>query len=130
MYRDEKKVKKIPPAELHDEHNRITDPLMLITLSISIFKEEIKNITSCLENFINIHILLKIIRKKIILEIVDLSNYILYWENILITDSNMSIKSYDQIQYNIDFIILRRSGKNIRTANTCKRHLMADQNFS
>ena len=130
MYRDEKKVKKIPPAELHDEHNRITDPLMLITLSISIFKEEIKNITSCLENFINIHILLKIIRKKIILEIVDLSNYILYWENILITDSNMLIKSYDQIAHNIDFIILRRSGKNIRTANTCKRHLMTDQNFS
>ena len=130
MYRDERKVKKIPPAELHDEHNRITDPLMLITLSISIFKEEINNITSCLENFRNIHILLKIIRKKIILEIVDLSNYMLYWENILITYSNMSIKSFDKIQYNIDFIILRRSGKNIRIGNTCKRHLMADQNFS
>ena len=130
MYRDERKVKKIPPAELHDEHNMITDPLMLITLLISIFKEEINNITSCLENFRNIHILLKIIRKKITLEIVDLSNYMLYWENILITYSNMSIKSFDKIQYNIDFIILRHSGKNIRIANTCKRHLMADQNFS
>jgi hypothetical protein len=130
VYRDERKVKKIPPAELHDEHNRITDPLMLITLSISIFKEEINNITSCLENFRNIHILLKIIRKKIILEIVDLSNYMLYWENILIIYSNMSIKSFYKIQYNIDLIILRRSGKNIRIANTCKMHLMADQNFS
>ena len=108
----------------------LQNPLMLITLSISIFKEEINNITSCLENFRNIHILLKIIRKKIILEIVDLSNYMLYWENILITYSNMSIKSFDKIQYNIDFIILRRSGKNIRIGNTCKRHLMADQNFS
>jgi hypothetical protein len=119
VYRDERKVKKIPPAELHDEHNRITDPLMLITLSILISKEESNNITFCLENFRNIDSLLKIIRKKIIIKIVNLS--MLYWENILITYSNMSIKSFDKIQYNIDFIILRRSGRNIRIANTCKR---------
>ena len=128
MYRDERKVKKIPPAELHDEHNRITDPLMLITLSILISKEESNNITFCLENFRNIDSLLKIIRKKIIIKIVNLS--MLYWENRLITYSNISIKSFDKIQYYIDFIILRRSGKNIRIGNTCKRHLMADQNFS
>ena len=110
---------KIAPAVLHDEHNRITDPLMLITLSILIFKEESNNITFCLENFRNIDSLLKIIRKKIIIKIVDLS--MLYWENRLITYSNISIKSFDKIQYYIDFIILRRSGRNIRIANTCKR---------
>ena len=48
MYRDERKVIKIAPAVLHDEHNRITDPLMLITLAILIFKEETNNITSFL----------------------------------------------------------------------------------
>ena len=110
---------KIAPAVLHDEHNRITDPLMLITLSILISKEESNNITFCLENFRNIDSLLKIIRKKIIIKIVNLS--MLYWENRLITYSNISIKSFDKIQYYIDFIILRRSGRNIRIANTCKR---------
>ena len=94
---------------------------MLITLSILISKEETNNITFCLENFRNIDSLLKIIRKKIIIKIVDLSSYMLYWENRLITYSNMSIKSFDKIQYYIDFIILRRSGRNIRIANTCKR---------
>jgi len=110
---------KIPPTVLHDEHNRITDPLMLITLSILISKEESNNITFCLENFRNIDSLLKIIRKKIIIKIVNLS--MLYWENRLITYSNISIKSFDKIQYYIDFIILRRSGRNIRIASTCKR---------
>ena len=119
MYRDERKVMKIAPAVLHDEHNRITDPLMLITLSILISKEESNNITFCLENFRNIDSLLKIIRKKIIIKIVNLS--MLYWENRLITYSNISIKSFDKIQYYIDFIILRRSGRNIRIAMTCKR---------
>jgi hypothetical protein len=33
----------------------------------------------------------------------------------------MSIKSFDKIKYNIDFIILRRTGKNIRIANICKK---------
>ena len=110
---------KIAPTALHDEHNRITDPLMLITLSILISKEESNNITFCLENFRNIDSLLKIIRKKIIIKIVNLS--MLYWENRLITYSNISIKSFDKIQYYIDFIILRRSGRNIRIAITCKR---------
>ncbi|HEY6588142.1 MAG TPA: hypothetical protein VIY98_07605 [Nitrososphaeraceae archaeon] len=119
MYRDERKVMKIAPAALHDEHNRITDPLMLITLSILISKEESNNITFCLENFRNIDSLLKIIRKKIIIKIVNLS--MLYWENRLITYSNISIKSFDKIQYYIDFIILSRSGRNIRIAITCKR---------
>ena len=45
----------------------------------------------------------------------------LYWENRLITYSNISIKSFDKIQYYIDFIILRRSGRNKRIAITCKR---------
>ena len=112
---------KIAPAVLHDEHNRITDPLMLITLSILICKEETNNITFCLENFRNIDSLLQIIRKKIIIKIVDLSSYMLYWENRLITYSNMSIKSFDKIQYYIDFIILIRSERSIRIANTCKR---------
>ena len=39
---------KIPPTVLHDEHNRIPDPLMLITLSILISKEESNNITFCI----------------------------------------------------------------------------------
>ncbi len=108
---------KIAPAVLHNEHNRITDPLMLITLSILICKEETNNITFCLENFRNIDSLLQIIRKKI----VDLSSYMLYWENRLITYSNMAIKSFDKIQYYIDFIILIRSVRSIRIANTCKR---------
>jgi len=117
VYRDERKVMKIAPAVLHNEHNRITDPLMLITLSILICKEETNNITFCLENFRNIDSLLQIIRKKI----VDLSSYMLYWENRLITYSNMAIKSFDKIQYYIDFIILIRSERSIRIGNTCKR---------
>ena len=121
MCRDERKVIKIVLAVLHDEHNRITNPLMLITLSMSVSKEETNNITSCLENFRNIHSLLKIIRKKIIIKIVDLSSYMLYWENRLIAYSNMSIKSFDKIQYYIDFIISRSSGRKRRIASTCKR---------
>lgn len=121
MYRDDIKIIKIAPAILHDEHNNITDPLMLITLSVLISKEEPNNITSCLENFRNIYSLLKIIRKKIIIKIVDLCSYMLYWENRLIAYSNMSIKSFDKIQYYIDFNILRRSGRNIRISSTCKR---------
>ncbi|MGI0051186.1 MAG: hypothetical protein ACRD8K_05560 [Nitrososphaeraceae archaeon] len=121
MYRDDRKIIKIAPAILHDEHNRITDPLMLITLSVLKSKEEPNNITSCLENFRNIHRLLKTIRKKITIKIIDVSNYMLYWENRLIAYSNMSIKSFDKIQCYIDFIILRRSGRNIRIASTCKR---------
>jgi hypothetical protein len=117
VYRDERKVMKIAPAVLHNEHNRITDPLMLITLSILICKEETNNITFCLENFRKIDSLLQIIRKKI----VDLSSYMLYWENRLITYSNMAIKSFDKIQYYIDFIILIRSERSIKIANTCKR---------
>ncbi|HYJ03291.1 MAG TPA: hypothetical protein VEW92_13860 [Nitrososphaeraceae archaeon] len=117
MYRDERKVMKIAPAVLHNEHNRITDPLVLITLSILICKEETNNITLCLKNFRNIDSLLQIIRKKI----VDLSSYMLYWENRLITYSNMAIKSFDKIQYYIDFIILIRSERSIRIGNTCKR---------
>ena len=120
MYRDERKIIKIVPAVLHDEHNRITDPLMLIPLSMLISKKETNNITSCLKNFRNIHSLLKIIRKKIIIKIIDLSNYMLYWENRLIAYSNMSIKSFDKIQSYIDFNILRRSGRNIRILSTCK----------
>jgi hypothetical protein len=121
VYRDERKVMKIAPAALHDEHNRITDPLMLITLSILISKEESNNITFCLENFRNIDSLLQIIRKKIIKKIVDLSSYMLYRENRLITYNNMAIKSFDKIQYYIDFIILISSERSIRIANTCKR---------
>jgi len=127
VYRDERKIIKIVPAVLYDEHNRITDPLMLITLSISIFKEEINNITSCLENFRNKHILLKIIRKKIIINIVDLS--MLYLVNKLITYSNISIISFNKIHYYIDYIIFRRSGRNIRIANTCKREFDGGSNF-
>ena len=127
MYRDERKVLKIPPAVLYDEHTRITDPLMLITLSILISKEETNNLIFCLENCRNIDNLLKIIRKKIILKIVYLS--MLYWENRIITYSNISIKSFDKIQYYNDYIIFRSSGKNIRIANTCKRAFVGDSNF-
>ena len=127
MNRDERKVMKIPPTVLHDEHNRITDPLMLITLSILISKEESNNITFCLEKFRNIDNLLKIIRKKIIINIVDLS--MLYLENKLITYSNISIISFNKIHYYIDYIIFRRSGRNIRIANTCKREFDGGSNF-
>jgi hypothetical protein len=121
LCRDERKIVKIVLAVLYDEHNRNTDPLMLITLSMLVSKEETNNITSCLENFRNIHSLLKIIRKKIIIKIVDLSSYMLYWENRLIAYSYMSIKSFDKIQYYIDFIISRSSERKRRIASTCKR---------
>jgi hypothetical protein len=120
VYRDDIKIIKIAPAILHDEHNNITDPLMLITLFVLISKEELNNITSCLENFRNIHSLLKIIKKKIIIKIVDLCSYMIYWENRLVAYSNMSIKSFDKIQYYIDFNIIRCSGRNIRISSTCK----------
>ena len=94
---------------------------MLIPLSMLISKKETNNITSCLKNFRNIHSLLKIIRKKIIIKIVDLSSYMLYWENRLIAYSYMSIKSFDKIQYYIDFIISRSSERKRRIASTCKR---------
>jgi len=129
VYRDDIKILKIAPAILHDEHNRIKDPLMLITLSVLISKEEPNNITSCLVNFRNIHMLLKIIRKKTVIKIVDLSSYMLYWENRLIAYSNISIKIFDRIQYYIDFNILRRSGRNIRISNTCKRAFHGGSKF-
>jgi hypothetical protein len=129
VYRDKRKVMKKAPALLHDEHNRITDPLMLITLSILISKEEANTITFYLENFRKLDSLLKIISKKIIIKIVDLSSYILYWENRLITYCNMSIKSFDKIQYYIDFIIFRHSGRNIRITNTCKREFDGGSKF-
>ena len=103
MYRNESKVLKIPPAVLHDEHNRITNPLMPMTLSILIWKEESNNLTFCLENCRNIDYLLKIIRKKIIIKIVYLN--MLYWQNRLITYSNI-IKSFEKIQYYNDYIFL------------------------
>ncbi len=112
---------KLALTVLHNEHDRITDPLMLITLYILISKEETNNITFCLENFRNRNSLIQIIRKKIIKNIVNLCSYMLYWGNRLRTYSNMAIKSFDKIQYYIDFIILIRSVRSIRIANTCKR---------
>ena len=112
---------KLALTVLHNEHDRITDPLMLITLYILISKEETNNITFCLENFRNRNSLIQIIRKKIIKNILNLCSYMLYWENRLRTYSNMAIKSFDKIQYYIDFIILSRSGRNIRIAITYKR---------
>ena len=120
MYRDERKVMKLALTVLHNEHDRITDPLMLITLYILISKEETNNITFCLENFRNRNSLIQILRKKIIKNILNLCSYMLYWENRLRTYSNMAIKSFDKIQYYIDFIILRSSERSIRIANTCK----------
>ena len=61
---------KLALTVLHNEHDRITDPLMLITLYILISKEETNNITFCLENFRNRNSLIQIIRKKIIKNIV------------------------------------------------------------
>jgi len=112
---------KLALTVLHNEHDRITDPLMLITLYILISKEETNNITFCLENFRNRNSLIQIIRKKIIKNILNLCSYMLYWENRLRTYSNMAIKSFDKIQYYIDFIILRSSERSIRIPNTCNR---------
>jgi hypothetical protein len=117
VYRDERKVIKKAPVVLLNEHNRITDPLILISLSILVFKEETNNITYCLKNFRNIDRLLQIIRIKI----VHLSSYLLYWKNRLITSDNISINSFDKIQYYIDFNMWGHSKRNIKIPNTCNR---------
>ena len=117
MYRDERKVIKMAPEVLHNEHNRFKDPLILISLSILVFKEETNNITCCLKNFRNIDRRLQVIRKKI----VHLSNYMLYWRNRLITYDNMSINFFDKIQYYTDFNIWGRSRRNLKIPNTCNR---------
>ena len=101
---------------LHNEHNRFKDPLILISLSILVFKEE-TNLTCCLKNFRNIDRRLQIIRIKI----VHLNNYMLYWKNRLITYDNMSINFFEKIQYYTDFNIWGRSRRNLKIPNTCNR---------
>jgi len=112
---------KLALTVLHNEHDRITDPLMLITLYILISKEETNNITFCLENFRNRNSLIQIIRKKIIKNILNLCSYMLYWKNRLITYDNMSINFFDKIQYYTDFNIWGRSRRNLKIPNTCNR---------
>ena len=65
MYRREREVKKKALAVLHDEINRIKNPsIMILTLSISIIKDEINNVLSYFENLRNTGNIIEIKKKK------------------------------------------------------------------
>ena len=66
MYRREREVKKKALDELHDEINRIKNPsIMILTLPISIIKEEINNVLSYFENLRNTRNKIEIKKKNI-----------------------------------------------------------------
>lgn len=118
MYRREREVKKKALAVLHDEINRIKNPsIMILTLSISIIKEEINNVLSYFENLRNTRNIIEIKKKKILKEVVDVGSYMLYREVLRIAYSKISIKFFDRKEYNKGFILLRQDG---RMTNNCK----------
>ncbi len=66
MYRREREAKKKALGVLHDEINRIMNPsIMILTLSISIIKEDINNILSYLENLRKTGNIIQIEKKNI-----------------------------------------------------------------
>ena len=112
MYRREREVKKKALAVLHDEINKIKNPsIMILTLSLSIIKEEINNVLSYFENLRNTRNIIEIKKKKILKEVVDVGSYMLYREVLRIAYSKISIKFFDRKEYNKGFILLRQDGR-------------------
>ena len=65
MYRREREVKKKALDVIYDEINRIKNPsIMILTLSISIIKEEINKVLSYFENLRNTENIIEIKKKK------------------------------------------------------------------
>ena len=127
MYRREREVKKKALAVLHDEINKIKNPsIMILTLSLSIIKEEINNVLSYFENLRNTGNIIEIKRKKILREVVDVGSYMLNREVLRIAYSKISIKFFDTKEYNKGFILLRQDE---RMTNNCQRSWMANQTF-
>ncbi|MGZ5471798.1 MAG: hypothetical protein ACXWE0_09005, partial [Nitrososphaeraceae archaeon] len=125
-YRREREVKKKALAVLHDEINRIKNPsIMILTLSISIIKEEINNVLSYFENLRNTENIIEI-KKKILREVVDVGSYMLYREVLRIANSKILRKIFDRKESNKGFILLRQVG---RMTNKCQRSWMANQTF-
>ena len=127
MYRREREVKKKALDILYDEINRIKNPsIMILTLSISIIKEEINNIRSYFENLRDTENIIEIKKKKILREVVDVGSYMLYREVLRITNSKISRKIFDRKESNKGFILLRQDG---RMTNKCQRSWLANQTF-
>ena len=119
MYRREREVKKNALAVLHHEINRITNhSIMILILSISIIKEEINNILLSLEYLRNTKNISEIIKKKILREVLDVGNYMLYREVLRIAYCKISINFFDRKEYNKEFILLRQDG---RKTNNCQK---------
>ena len=112
MYRREREVKKKALAVLHDEINKIKNPsIMILTLSLSIIKEEINNVLSYFENLRNTEKIIEIKKKKILREVVDVCSYMLYRQVLRSAYSKISIKFFDRKEYNKGFILLRQDGR-------------------
>ena len=112
MYRREREVKKKALAVLHDEINKIKNPsIMILTLSLSIIKEEINNVLSYFENLRNTRNIIEIKKKKILREVVDVCSYMLYRQVLRRAYSKISIKFFDRKEYNKGFILLRQDGR-------------------
>ena len=127
MYRREREVKKKALDVNYDEINRIKNPsIMILTLSISIIKEEINNVLSYFENLRNTENIIEIKKKKILREVVDVGSYMLYREVVRIANSKISRKIFDRKESNKGFILLRQDG---RMTNKCQRSWMANQSF-
>ncbi len=125
MYRREREVKKKALDVLHDEINRIKNPLIMIfTLFIPIIKEEINNVLSYFENLRNTENIIEIKRNKILREVVDVGSYMLYREFLRIANRWISRKIFDRKGSNKGCILLRQDG---RMTNKCQRSWMANQ---
>ncbi|HEX7143022.1 MAG TPA: hypothetical protein VF222_11145 [Nitrososphaeraceae archaeon] len=112
MYRRERELKKKALAVLHDEINKIKNPsIMILTLSLSIIKEEINNVLSYFETLRNTEKIIEIKKKKILREVVDVYSYMLYRQVLRRAYSKISIKFFDRKEYNKGFILLRQDGR-------------------
>jgi archaellum biogenesis ATPase FlaH len=118
VYRSEREVKKKALDVIYDEINRIKNPsIMILTLSISIIKEEINKVLSYFENLRNTENIIEIKKKKILREVVDVGSYMLYREVVRIANSKISRKIFDRKESNKGFILLRQDGRMI---NKCQ----------
>ena len=125
MYRREREAKKKALGVLHDEINRIMKPsIMILTLSISIIKEDINNILSYLENLRKTGNIIEI--KKKILGVVEVGSHMLYREALGIVFSKISIKFFDRIEYNKEFLLFRHD---VRMANNCQKIFDGESNL-
>jgi hypothetical protein len=126
VYKREREVKGKAIAVLHDEINRIMNPsIMILTLFVSIIKEDIHNILLHLDNLRNTENIMEIIKKKILRE-VEVASHLLYREALEIGYSKLSQKFLDKKEYNKEFILFIHDG---RMANNCQKIFDGESNI-